>query len=118
MKRSEALEKTSRAFELLGNPLRFRIYLKVLSEGCDCDFSDKQGIAGNCVSSIMRDLNLPQSTVSTYLKDLAEGGLIECRKQGRYLYCRPDRGMLMLLKSFIDSSLTQLKFSRRPHEGS
>lgn len=110
MKREEMIGKVGRAFELLGNPLRLKIFLKVLSEGCDCDLDAQEGFAGNCVSSVMKDLDLPQSTVSTYLKDLAEGGLIECRKKGKFLYCRPSRQGLIAMKSFVDGALAQVKF--------
>lgn len=112
MKRAERLAKLGRAFELLGNPLRFRIFLKVLEEGCDCNFEDQSGVTANCVSSLMRDLDLPQSTVSTYLKDLADGELVECVKQGRFLYCRPNRETLLQIKSFVDSALSRISFSK------
>jgi DNA-binding transcriptional ArsR family regulator len=110
MKRAELINKVGRAFELLGNPLRLTIFLKILSEGCDCDLDQQEGFAGNCVSSVMKDLNLPQSTVSTYLKDLADGGLIECRKKGKFLYCRPSRQGLIAMKSFVDAAVAQLRY--------
>jgi DNA-binding transcriptional ArsR family regulator len=112
MKKAETLSKIARAFELLGNPLRFRIFLKVLEEGCDCSFEEQNGITSNCVSSLMRELSMPQSTVSTYLKDLADGELIECVKQGKFLYCRPNREILVKIKGFIDSSLSRISFSK------
>lgn len=110
MKRTELLEQVNRSFELLGNPLRLKIFLKILSEGCDCDLNQQEGFTGNCVSSIMRELNLPQSTVSTYIRDLADAGLVECQKKGKFLYCRPRREALVNLKSFIDAALAQIKF--------
>ena len=110
MKREELYNTVGRAFELLGNPLRLKIFLKILSEGCDCELGALQGFTGNCVSSIMKDLNLPQSTVSTYIKDLADAGLVECQKNGKFLYCRPSRQALVNMKSFVDGALTQVKY--------
>ena len=110
MKRREVLGKISKAFELLANPLRLSIFLKILSEGCDCDIDQQTGLHGNCVSSIMKELRLPQSTASSYIKDLENGGLIECKKNGRFLYCRPKRETLIMMKSFIDSSIAQLRY--------
>jgi predicted transcriptional regulator len=110
MKREEFLQQTIRYFELLGNLLRFKIFLKILSEGCDCDIDTQSGYKGNCVSGIMKDLNIPQSTASSYIKDLQDGGIIECTKNGKYLYCRPNKKSIIALKSFIDSSLSQLKY--------
>lgn len=110
MKRKEVIDQVNRAFELLGNPLRLKIFLKILSEGCDCDIESQSGYSGNCVTGVMKELGLPQSTVSTYIKELADGGLIECKKNGKFLYCRIKRKTLILLKSFIDSSISQLKY--------
>lgn len=110
MKREELLNTVGRSFELLGNPLRLKIFLKILSEGCDCDLSAQEGFTGNCVSSVMKDLDLPQSTVSTYIKDLADAGLVECQKKGKFLYCRPSREALVNLKSFVDGALAQVKY--------
>lgn len=109
MKREQFFLKISKAFELLGNPLRMKIFLKILSEGCDCDINSQSGYTGNCVSGIMKDLRLPQSTASTYIKDLESAGIIDCNKNGKYLYCRPNKETMITLKSFIDSALSQIK---------
>ncbi len=108
--REEFFGEVSRSFELLGNHLRLKIFLKILAEGCDCDINTQRGYSGNCVTGIMEDLKLPQSTVSSYIKDLSYGGLIHCSKNGKYVYCRPSKQALINLKSFIDSSLSQLKY--------
>src|SRR4051794_15935321 len=108
MTRHEFFTSISRAFELLGNPLRMKIFLHILKEGCDCDIGTQSGETGNCVSGIMKDLSLPQSTVSTYIKDLADGGLIECQKRGKFLYCKPSKIVLTSMKSFVDSALSQI----------
>lgn len=110
MKRSMFFNKINRAFELLGNPLRLKIFLRILQEGCDCDINSQSGYSGNCVTGIMKDLKLPQSTVSSYLKDLQNAGIIECSKNGKYLYCRPNKETMIALKSFIDSALSQIKY--------
>lgn len=109
MKRVEFFAQLSRCFDLLGNPLRLKIFMRILSQGCDCDLSEQNGETGNCVSGIMKDLKLPQSTVSAYIKDLAAGGLVECAKKGKFLYCRPSKEALIAIKSFADGALNQIK---------
>ncbi|MDO8451286.1 MAG: hypothetical protein Q7S76_00270 [bacterium] len=111
MKRNEVISQVNKMFELLGNPLRLQIFLKILSEGCDCDIETQKGYTGNCVSGVMKELHLPQSTASTYIKDLADGCLIECKKNSKYLYCRPNRKTLITMKSFVDSCVAQLKYA-------
>lgn len=110
MKREEFIQKINRAFEQLGNPLRMKIFLRILSQGCDCDINSQSGYTGNCVTGIMKDLKLPQSTVSSYIKDLQDAQIIDCSKNGKYLYCRPNKETMIALKSFVDSSLSQIKY--------
>lgn len=109
MTKQNILKTVQNAFDLLGNPLRFQIFLKITKEGCDCDIGNQKGYAGNCVAGIMEELNLPQSTVSSYIKDLENWGIIECQKNGKFLYCRPKKETLLLLKSFIDSIVEGVK---------
>lgn len=103
MNRHQTFKIVQQAFDLLGNPLRFAIFLKIAKEGCDCDLDHQKGYSGNCVSGVMRDLKIPQSTASSYLKDLENWGLIECKKNGKFLYCRAKRETFVAMKSFIDS---------------
>jgi len=116
MNRETFIKNISGMCELLGNPLRMKIFLKVLKEGCECELEEQEGITGNCVSGIMKELNIPQSTASTYLRDLSRGGLIECQKNGKFLYCRPKKEALLLLKTFIDGSLSQIKFNKETNK--
>ncbi len=108
--RTKTLSEIARRLELLGNPLRLRIYLAIVSQGCDCDIERQDGVTGNCISGLMQELNLPQSTVSTYIKDLSNAGLVECKKKGRVLYTRPSRQGLIQLKGFIDGILAQIRY--------
>lgn len=109
MRKQETLLTINRVFEVLGNPLKFKIFLKILEEGCDCDIKEQTGLTGNCVSGLMKELNLPQSTVSMYLKDLEAAEIIVCEKNGKFLYCKPNKTMMITLKSFIDSAVKQIK---------
>lgn len=109
--REETTSKLEKIFEALANPLRMKLYLQILKEGCDCTFDDNtETVDATCVKGLMVSLDMPQSTVSTYLRDLEECGLIECRKQGRNLYCRPSRGAVLDVKVFIDSALKQIRY--------
>lgn len=112
--------KLQRYFDLLGNPLRFQIFQTILKQGCGYDIETQSGKTGNCVSGIMTNLNLPQSTVSTHIKELVDGGLIDCNKKGKYLYCRPNKQSLEIMKRFVDQSLAVIvdgveKVTRRSH---
>lgn len=107
MNKQQTLKTVQQAFDLLGNPLRFAIFLKIAQQGCDCDLDDQKGYTGNCVTGVMRELKIPQSTASSYINDLANWGLIECKKNGKFLYCKPKKETLTAMKGFIDGVLVQ-----------
>ncbi len=111
--RQDTLQNLEKIFEALANPLRLKLYLQILQEGCDCTFDDdREAMEATCVKGLMAALEMPQSTVSTYLRDLEDGGLIECRRQGRHLFCRPRRDTLLDLKVFIDSAVKQIRYRK------
>ena len=105
MNKQQTFRSVQQAFDMLGNPLRFAIFMNIAREGCDCDLESQQGYAGNCVTGIMRELKIPQSTESSYINDLVSWGLIECKKNGKFLYCKPKKETLIAMKSVIDSCL-------------
>ncbi|MBI3955782.1 winged helix-turn-helix transcriptional regulator [Candidatus Gottesmanbacteria bacterium] len=109
MNKQLIFKTVQQAFDLLGNPLRFAIFMKIAREGCDCDLDSQKGYSGNCVTGVMKDLKIPQSTASSYIKDLENGGLIECKKNGKFLYCRPKRETFIAMKSFIDGVLSDTR---------
>lgn len=103
MNRHQTFKIVQQAFDLLGNPLRLAIFMKIAEQGCDCDLDGQKGYTGNCVTGVMKELGIPQSTASSYINDLANWGLIECKKNGKFLYCRPKKETFVLMKSFVDS---------------
>jgi DNA-binding transcriptional ArsR family regulator len=109
MNKQDITLKLAEIMEVLGNPLRMQIYLSVLKAGCNCDIKEQSGETGNCIKSIMKELKLPQSTVSTYVKDLERVGLVESYKKGKFLYCAPSKKALVQLKNFTDSAILQIK---------
>lgn len=110
MSKKELECKMSRVFEVLGNPLKYKIFLKVFESGKNCNLPKQEGHTANCVSGLMKELDLPQSTVSMYMKDLEEAELIECIKKGKFLYCRPNKKTLLEVKEFTDNLLNQLHY--------
>lgn len=105
--KQQVLHQLQECFARLGNPLKMEIFLKIAQEGCECDLESKSGYEGNCVTAIVKELGIPQSTASTYVKDLRDCGLIECKKKGKYLYCKPSKEALINIKSLVDGILIQ-----------
>jgi len=109
MNRQQVYTSIQESFSILSNPLRFEIFIKILKEGCDCDINTQKGFTGNCVTSIVEGMKLPQSTVSTYIKDLRNAGLIDCKKNGKFVHCKPNKENLITVKAFIDGVIGQIK---------
>ena len=63
-------------FKALGDPVRLRLFylLSLSGELCVCRFTDA--------------LSLPQSTVSRHLAVLRHAGLVDTRRDGKWIYYR------------------------------
>ncbi len=106
----EKIQKISASFEMLGNPLRMQIFLAIVQGGCDCNFNDTNFDESNCVKGIMESLEIPQSTASTYIKDLERVGLVETKKVGKFLYSRPSKKGLLELQIFLKATISQIRY--------
>lgn len=76
----------------LGHPARLQIF-SLLAE---------LGEAGCKVSDIQQALNMPKSTVSHHLAELAGIGLITQTREGRVLRCRIESRRARLVQQFIN----------------
>jgi ArsR family transcriptional regulator len=73
-------ERTARVFHALADPIRLRIVDLLRSgERCVCELTDAMSMA--------------QSKLSFHLKGLKDAGVVQDRKEGRWVYYRlnPDR---------------------------
>lgn len=80
-------------FKALSEPLRLRI-MALLTEGelCVCDFTEV--------------LSLPQSTVSRHMARLKAAGLVDDRREGKWVHyrlTRPDDRLIVSLSSYFKS---------------
>ena len=83
----------SEAFKALGDPSRLRL-LRLLIEA-DTEL---------CVCELVDSLEQPQYNVSKHLRALKSAGLIESRKEGRWVYCwraASDQRFLTLLHEAV-----------------
>ena len=94
---SEALDEVeadalARTFAALGDPVRLRLFSLIAANGevCSCDLQEPLGRS--------------QPTISHHTKVLADAGLIEGDKRGRWVHWRvvPDR--LHQLRSLLETS--------------
>ena len=87
-------------FGALGNPVRLKVYLKILNEACDCKVNEKGVLSGNCVTRIARSLRIPQPSVSHSVKELIHVGLVIGLKKGRTIYLFGTRQSSRLINEF------------------
>lgn len=81
----------ARAFDALGHPTRLAVFRLLVSAG-------DTGIPAGQISG---QLNLPPSTLSSYLSVLQEAGLIAVQRQGRTLRYSVDRAGLASLTGWL-----------------
>lgn len=72
------METYSTMLKTLGDPTRIRVLRLLLDAGVDL-----------CVCELVDSLEEPQYNVSKHLAALKAAGLLESRKEGRWVYYRP-----------------------------
>jgi DNA-binding transcriptional ArsR family regulator len=85
------LDEAAKALKELGHPTRLAIYKCVVKAG-------HQGIA---VGGIQLTLDIPGSTLSHHIANLASAKLISQRRVSRTLYCIAEYKQLMDVISFL-----------------
>lgn len=78
-------------FKALGDPVRLRLFALITSH-------DEL-----CVCHLTAALSLPQSTVSRQLALLRHAGLVQARRDGKWIYYRAGGNALPALQSVIDA---------------
>jgi DNA-binding transcriptional ArsR family regulator len=88
----------SKIYKALSNENRLEIFRNILNStassfeaDCDCP-----------ISSVMQNLHIGAPTISHHLKELSNAGLIETKKEGKYLVAHVNQELLAELKSAFD----------------
>lgn len=81
-----------KCFRVLANQVRFKIFIEILEEACECNLDEQGYVWGNCVTGIADKLQLGQPTVSNHVKELLSCGLVTSQKKGKnvYLFGNPE----------------------------
>jgi len=89
---SRAASGLAEAFKALGDPVRLRLFslLTQKEELCVCHLTDA--------------LDLPQSTVSRHLAVLRHAGLVETRRDGKWIHYRLTGDMASSLSKLLQTS--------------
>jgi len=77
------------AFKALGDPVRLRLF-SLLASGNEL-----------CVCHLTDALQLPQSTVSRHLAILRNAGLVDTRRDGKWIHYRLTGGMADALSALV-----------------
>lgn len=104
------MKDLSTQFSALSNPVRLKIYQRILTEACECELDDTMTVSGNCVSELANDLKLNQPTVSNHIKELIAADLIGVRKVGTRSYLFGTKQSVNDISSFakhIQSEVTR-----------
>ena len=92
-------KKASRWFHALSDETRLEVIERLLSgERCVCDLTD--------------DLDAAQSRLSFHLKTLKDAGLVNDRRDGRWVYYTLNRETLDAIEAVLSAFQSGLKASR------
>ena len=85
-------------YKALSNENRLEIFLNILK-------CNEKGFESDCdcpITSIMQNLRIGAPTISHHLKELSNAGLIETKKDGKYLVAHVNKELLAELKNVFD----------------
>ena len=101
------LKQLSKIFKALSSPHRLDLYLKVKRHH---QLDQKRENKRICfLSSICENLKLGAPTVSHNLKELVNAGLVETGKDGKFVTCSINQGVLDDLREILDDPANPLK---------
>lgn len=86
------IDEVAKALKELGHPTRLTIYKCVV----------KAGFKGIAVGGLQQRLDIPGSTLSHHISNLASAGLISQRREGRTLYCVAEYQKLESVIGFLN----------------
>ncbi len=84
------------AFKALAHPYRLQIYQQLLNccqPGNRCSFET--------ISKLGENLNIAASTLSHHIRELQQAGLINTRRNGKFIECYVDNDHLQMLSRFF-----------------
>ncbi|MDP4153729.1 MAG: metalloregulator ArsR/SmtB family transcription factor [Bacillota bacterium] len=88
----------TKVYKALSNENRLEIFLSILK-------SDEKNFETRCdctISLIMQKLGIGAPTISHHLKELNNAGLIETKKNGKYLVAHVNKELLIDIKNAFD----------------
>jgi len=88
---------TAEVFKALGDPVRLRLFY-LLSQGREL-----------CVCHLTEALELPQSTVSRHLAVLRQAGLVDTRRDGKWIHYRLAGDMAEPLAALVRNNADDLQ---------
>lgn len=90
----------AKIYKALSNENRLEIFLSILR-------SDEKNFEMDCdctISQVMQKLGIGAPTISHHLKELSNAGLIETKREGKYLTAHVNQDLLHELKSVFELS--------------
>jgi ArsR family transcriptional regulator, arsenate/arsenite/antimonite-responsive transcriptional repressor len=91
------LEHASRGLAALGNPVRLSIFRLLV----------RAGVQGLNVGDIQRHLEIPASTLSHHLSNLAQAGLVRQTRHGREIICTAEYTRMHEIVDFLTAECCQ-----------
>jgi DNA-binding transcriptional ArsR family regulator len=102
MSRSVDTKRMAAVMKALSNPNRLELFLEIAA--CKGDRTYEAGCECECfVSEIVKRMKIGAPTVSHHLKELANAGLIETERQGKFLVARVNWPVVDEVRGLLES---------------
>ena len=89
-------KQLTKIYKALSNENRLEIFLNILN-------CNQNSFESDCpITGIMKNLCIGAPTISHHLKELSNAGLIETKKEGKYLLAHVNQELLAELKTAFD----------------
>jgi ArsR family transcriptional regulator len=95
----------AKIFKALSNPSRLEIFRVIYKKGICGTFNGEAPTVDkcSCVGDIVEEFQLAPSTISHHIKELAQAGLVNMKRDGQFVCVYPNLEALETIKKFSES---------------
>jgi len=96
-------KKLTKIFKALADENRLKILLGTQKQECQCSNDKSCDSRCACIKDLSKPLKITVPTVSHHIKELVNAGLVNTKKEGRWVYCYVNKKAIDDIYRFLDN---------------